>query len=294
MSLMPISAYEHVFSDFEGKTVGFVPLSGNLGDQLIHAGAAQLLAAFGISHYRIDRECLVPGLESLGIDELAISGGGNMGNCYPDTAKIREAALATGLSVTVLPQSFTDGEEDTVRYTRVFAREAASCEFDPDFVLAPDLALGFSPAMKGIEPLYEVGIFFRKDWESVQEDRSPSLCDPVKTCRNLDQFLALAGLFSIVVTDRLHFAIASLISGNTTYLMPNSYHKNRSMYETWLSGLGCRWLDKLDAFPHPIGQCVELETVKTRLNEWAPPERQSPYTMPELGISEIPVVQEQV
>ena len=46
-----------------------------------------------------------------------------------------------------------------------------------------------------------------------------------------------------IVTDRLHFAVAGLHAGRDVTLVANAYHKNRSMHETWLAGLGCRFAD---------------------------------------------------
>jgi hypothetical protein len=54
-------------------------------------------------------------------------------------------------------------------------------------------------------------------------------------------------MFEHIVTDRLHFAIAGLMTGRDVSLLPNGYHKNRSMYETWLEDLGCHWLESADS-----------------------------------------------
>jgi exopolysaccharide biosynthesis predicted pyruvyltransferase EpsI len=41
----------------------------------------------------------------------------------------------------------------------------------------------------------------------------------------------------------LHFAIVGLAYGRDVYIAPGAYHKNRSMYDTWLSELGCKWIE---------------------------------------------------
>ena len=46
--------------------------------------------------------------------------------------------------------------------------------------------------------------------------------------------MALAGRHRRVVTNRLHFAIAALLQGRSAALTANGYHKNRSMFDTWL------------------------------------------------------------
>lgn len=47
------------------------------------------------------------------------------------------------------------------------------------------------------------------------------------------------------MTDRLHFAIAGLHAGRDVTLLANDYHKNKSMHETWLADLGCRFATTL-------------------------------------------------
>ena len=54
-------------------------------------------------------------------------------------------------------------------------------------------------------------------------------------------YLALAARHRRIVTDRLHFAVAGLHAGRDVTLVANDYHKNRSMHETWLAALGCRF-----------------------------------------------------
>jgi exopolysaccharide biosynthesis predicted pyruvyltransferase EpsI len=56
----------------------------------------------------------------------------------------------------------------------------------------------------------------------------------------------LATQYKRIITDRLHFAISGLILGRETTILPNSYHKNRSMYETWLRDLGCNFAENLE------------------------------------------------
>ena len=47
------------------------------------------------------------------------------------------------------------------------------------------------------------------------------------------------------MTDRLHSAILGTILGIPVTLMPNSYHKNRAVWEYSLSERGVKWLDEL-------------------------------------------------
>lgn len=58
-----------------------------------------------------------------------------------------------------------------------------------------------------------------------------------------DHLLALLSPYKTIITDRLHVATGAMLLRKTTVLMPNFYHKNKSMYETWLKDLGCLWLE---------------------------------------------------
>jgi exopolysaccharide biosynthesis predicted pyruvyltransferase EpsI len=59
-------------------------------------------------------------------------------------------------------------------------------------------------------------------------------------------YLRLASRYEVIMTDRLHFAVAGILLDRKVVLLPNSYHKNASMYETWLSDLGCGYARSLD------------------------------------------------
>jgi exopolysaccharide biosynthesis predicted pyruvyltransferase EpsI len=47
-------------------------------------------------------------------------------------------------------------------------------------------------------------------------------------------------------------AIAGLHAGRDVTLLANGYHKNRSMHETWLAALGCRFAATSQAALRPL------------------------------------------
>lgn len=176
-------------------------------------------------------------------DELVFGGGGNMGARYRNNWELRGHVLALGLPVTIFPQSFTSPEPRP--YRRVYVRERASLEHCPRGILAPDLALGLQHA--GCRPPTRgLGVFLRRDPERAAGLRWFSR-DPVRLCRTPQEYLDLAASYERIVTDRLHFAICGLLAGRETTLLPNDYHKNRSMHETWLKPLGCGFADNARA-----------------------------------------------
>ncbi len=150
---------------------------------------------------------------------------------------LRGRCLKLGLPTTVLPQSFTSREDR--HYHRVFVRERTSMSLAGNGILAPDLALGLD-YVSTVSPSRRRGVFLRGDSEGVVP-RGWLARDPVRRCRTARQYLELAARYEHLVTDRLHFAISALLVGRRVTLLPNVYHKNRSMFETWLQALGCEF-----------------------------------------------------
>jgi hypothetical protein len=231
--LLPLEAFADVFDPLKGRRIGFVRPRGNVGDSLIEWGTRQLFDEFGITWGMFDPDANDPGA----FDELVFGGGGNMGTRYVDNWNLRGRLLEFGLPVTILPQSFTSPEDRP--YRRVYVRERASLALCPEGVLAPDLALGLVPPDLPA-PTRGLGVFLRRDSE-----RLPGFSwfrrDPVRLCRTPQEYLALAASYERIVTDRLHFATSGLLAGRDVTLIANNYHKNASMYETWLRALGCRF-----------------------------------------------------
>lgn len=229
--LLQADAYTHVFEPLLDKRVGYVRPIGNVGDDLIELATMQLFADFGIRWSLWE-----PGFAARH-DLLLFGGGGNMGTRYMNNHALRGEALATGLPVMILPQSFSTPEDRG--FAQVFVRERESLTMHPTGMLAPDLALG----LRWPEPpraRHDLGVFLRRDRERV--GRKPLIArDPVRLCDTPAAYLALAADYRRIVTDRLHFAVAGLHAGRDVTLVANAYHKNRSMHETWLARLGCRF-----------------------------------------------------
>ena len=233
MRLLPLDAFAEVFEPLQNRRIGYVRPVGNVGDLLIEEATEQLFAEFGIQW--VDWSPDAP----RDVDELAFGGGGNMGSFYRQNWDLRTRCLETGLPVTILPQSFITAEDRPFR--RVYVRECVSLRIRPDAILAPDLALGLTVEPPP-PPVRDLGIFLRRDYEQKVRRRLFSR-DPVRMCETPQQYLTLASRYARIITDRLHFAVCGLLLGRETTLLPNSYHKNRSMHETWLAGLGCRFAE---------------------------------------------------
>lgn len=70
--------------------------------------------------------------------------------------------------------------------------------------------------------------------------------DPIRWSRSFDEWVQYHAEAREVITNRLHSAIISTILGKPTTLLPNSYHKNRSVYDFSLSDRGVVWNDAVD------------------------------------------------
>jgi exopolysaccharide biosynthesis predicted pyruvyltransferase EpsI len=231
--ILEAAAYSHVFDRWRGTTIKQFWGPGNVGDLLIRRGAEQLFAAYDI---RVTDELALA-------DAVFYGGGGNMGPLYPGTRVVRlaarDAATKRGVPLVVLPQSWTGPEDFDADF--VFAREHRSLKYCPSAVLAPDLALAFSPAIQHGAPEHETGFFLRSDAER-NLPLIPSNCgDPAFMTSTAEGYLRLAASYRVVHTDRLHFAIAAMMCGREAHLYANSYFKNEAIYHLWLRGRGCHW-----------------------------------------------------
>lgn len=236
-ALLQPEAFDRVMEPLLGRRVGYLRPLGNVGDALIELAMTQLFAEFGIQWQPLDLD------EPAAVDVIVFGGGGSMGRRSEHNHSLRTQALSLGVPVVILPQSFTDREDRP--FAHVFVRERASLDLRSDGMLAPDLALGLAWPAAG-PPVQDLGILMRRDHERTGR-RLQLARDPVALCSTPAETLALAARYRRIITDRLHFAIAGLHAGREVTLLPNNYHKNRSMHETWLAGLGCRFAEGVEA-----------------------------------------------
>lgn len=232
-SLLDPAAYAHVFGRWRGAKVREFWGPGNVGDLLIRRGAERLYATYGITicgkHERPDA--------------IFYGGGGNMGPLYlgPRLTRLeaRSTATALGVPLIVLPQSWTGSEK--FEADQFFARENRSLECCPNAVLAPDLALAYTPTIPLPDAQHDVGWFMRDDCERHQPAVARNSGDPAALAETAEDYVRLAASHRVIHTDRLHFAIAAMIAGRKAHLYANSYFKNEAIYHLWLKGRGCVW-----------------------------------------------------
>lgn len=243
MPLLPRDRFAPVFAGLAGRRIGLVDGVGNPGDRLIDQATRQLLIHFGLDWRTINPLADPPELVRDTCDVLLLFGGGSMGADHVPSRAIRAAAAGLDLPCIVLPQSFHAPEPGP--WQRVFVRERASLRHCPGGTLAPELALGYdfpaaaAPSAGRVVALRRFGRSCFPGYAKV---------DPVDWCYTAEDYLAWAGRYEHVVTDRLHLAIVALGLGRRATLLPLAWPKNRSLWETWLADLGCEWADQPPPF----------------------------------------------
>lgn len=264
-----------LFEDYRGTPFVFVEPGGNFGDELIWRGAYKLarlagLTVRGVGHDEFLGSSVPPGTG------VYVHGGGGI-NPWSSGRAITafRKALAADSPITILGPSSVhpdhvflraqlarDLEGSPARRVAVFARERVSYEAlamsFPGIELHLDhdtaLDLGRDDLDGPRLPREFVLHVIREDGESSRirhRDLLSLSLDPARFCRSFDQWLVLHRSAKRIVTNRLHSAIAGAVLGKPTVLLPNSYHKNRSVWQQSLRERGVDWSDELPIGPLP-------------------------------------------
>jgi GT2 family glycosyltransferase len=212
------------------RDVTFIRTLGNLGDQLIWAGARRLLAE------RIDREVDLFQAARLRGRTAVLSGGGAWCQPFHEILPRLLPVLEDRFErVIIFPSSF-DLEVDEVREAlsrsraKVFARENESYRQITgicDAELALDTAFFFDPApYRAGGPGRGILHAYRTDAESGRLFALPDDNDDISlTQDSLDAWLWTIARHAVVRTDRAHVMIAAALLGKTVEYRASSYHK---------------------------------------------------------------------
>lgn len=216
----------------------FVRPYGNIGDEMIWAGARELLAG------HIHREVSVDEISRERGELAVISGGGAWSRAYSEyMPEVLEIAEQRFERVVVFPSTFDTSVarvRAALQATRavVFARELESYESIRelcDAQLAHDTAF-FCPLPEPAVPGEGTLQAFRSDRE-----RNPAVAAPVgnddisATTESLDAWLAAIAGHAEVRTDRAHVMIAAARLGKPVRYAPGNYFKVRAIAESCLA-----------------------------------------------------------
>lgn len=223
---------------YRGSTVDFFRFKGNYGDSLIYHGSMKLLTSLNI---KIDKVEMATEQKN---EILIIDGGGNFVDYYNDVRDFINAKHNFYKEIVFLPHTiFGNKQIDVLKKlkgnTTIFCREKESANFVEKYAkscsafLWHDCAF-YNSFQKNITDGKGTLNAFRSDCESILKTK-PETSNDISyngyATKPLDDFLETIGKFNQVNTDRLHVAIAAVLLEKNVNLYPNSYFKNKSVFE---------------------------------------------------------------
>lgn len=223
--------------DYKNKPVDFYRFPGNYGDSLIWHGTKKLLSLFNISENYVE----IPSQKSNNI--LFIDGGGNLVDYYSDVRNFLIEKPDIYDDIVILPHTIF-GEKQVKALNNVsgkltvFCREKVSFHFLGERLTKAKVCLWhdcafyneFSQTTKG-EGILNA---FRSDKESFVQELPKSNHDisyKGYAKKPLNELIDTMQKYEQVKTDRLHVAIAAALLGKRVELYPNSYFKNKAVFD---------------------------------------------------------------
>lgn len=224
-------------SKYRGREVDFYRFPGNYGDSLIWHGTKKLLADLDIKERNVDISS--PKYN----DVLLIDGGGNFVDYYSDIRDFLIKKSNLYKEIVLLPHTiFGDKQIEVLNNltseVTIFCREKTSAEFlkskytKGNVYLWHDCAFynSFSKETTG----HGVLNVFRSDKESVIDEKpgdNEDLSYDGYATKPLDNLINVLKKSAEINTDRLHIAICGVLLGKRVRLYPNSYYKNKAVFE---------------------------------------------------------------
>lgn len=226
---------------FRGEKCDLLRFPGNYGDALIWHGTQFVLREAGLSFQTIEYD-MQPMYKILIVD-----GGGNLVDYYSDVKNFLETYGSWYSKVIILPHTIAGAKSlaclsQLGNRLTVFCREGVSYTAvkyslpEAEVFLWHDCA--FYVQIPPSLPSHNIELgelrAFRTDIESTshqvpKDNRDLSLEGYAMS--SLDNMFGVLKGYKRVVTDRLHIAIAGALLGCEIELYPNSYYKNRAVYE---------------------------------------------------------------
>ena len=267
---VPSMKLSDLFDKYNNKQFVFVEPGGNYGDYLIYEGAEKLAKQSKIKFQSVTHDEFMKSKYS---DDMIIyiHGSGGFNPWWTGTPILElEKAVKYHKGIVILgPQTFVQDTsfinervaniliDNDINKLFLFTRDYVSyktlkeclpvncniyLDHDTAFHLSINDILENKPS--GKYTLYSV----REDKESVYFQKNGVLSlkfDPVFYCRNFDHWVYVHSMAKRIITNRTHSAILGSILGIPTTILPNSYHKNHSIWEYSLRQRGVDWLDEL-------------------------------------------------
>ena len=228
-----------------------------------------------------------------------ITGGGWMGTLWKEDEEIMQNMLEIfhECKIVILPQTIYYEKRTSLldkankvmsrcENLKVCVRDEASYEFAKQYfetkkiILAPDMGLYYTCGKPNIEK-HGVGVFLRKDREKLDSSISnltleylkhsfelkysdtiaPNQIPLIKRAQKISELIQFMQGCNLIVTDRLHGMIYSVISGTKCIVFNNKTGKVNGVYSKWLSwNSDVLYLNKFNA--DSIQNLIEREPEK--------------------------------
>ena len=261
-----------LFQTYGSRRFVFVEPGGNEGDRLIYMGAERLARMANLKFRVMDHETFMR--SSLERDTVIYLHGSGGFNPLYDQLPLQELSKAAEHEGVVIqgPATFWDDRQyldrtvgtllQEVRCERliVMARENKSYDLldglqmrGAELMIDHDTSLNLTAGDLGAEAIslrhcYDL-FSIREDREAADTEIRPLLSiwlDPAWQKETIETWLAIHAGARSIVTNRLHSSICGYLLGIPTTLLPNSYYKNRAVWEYSLAPRGVLWADRIE------------------------------------------------
>lgn len=222
---------------YKDTSIDFFRFPGNYGDSLIWHGTKILLSSLNILEHYVDIS------SPKNNDVLFIDGGGNFVDYYSDVREFLIKKPALYSEIVILPHTIFGEKQieilnNILSKLIIFCREKVSAKFLENRLTHGEVYLWHDCAFYNKFSLIPEGKgilnAFRSDVESILNTRSESNNDLSYSgyaTKPLNEFIEVLQKYAQVNTDRLHIAIGSTLLGKQVKLFPNSYYKNKAVFD---------------------------------------------------------------
>lgn len=238
---------------FRGRKVDYLANHGNIGDMLIHKSTMILFSKFNIKINIINNA-------KQNSEILFVSGGGNLIKKYSYLLNHLKRVIDDYDEVIMLPHTYNGNDvisflKSNQQKVRIICRELYSYRIlensgisTSKLFLADDLALCMN---LDVFEMKEIGTLhaFREDIERTNALITHDNCDLSMIIKidnsgfdlefwntmnweeYLNIFIEILASYKVIHTNRLHIAIAAALLDKKVFLYPNSYYKNKGVYQ---------------------------------------------------------------